>query len=131
MNVEELYRALGANYLETKKRMGTESMIGKFIIKFLDEPTSLKLARAMEENDIVSVFMYAHTLKGVVMNLGLSNLYNESDDNPLRNVIEISRPFTSNDDCEEAIEQLKPHVHAYLDEYNRTLELIESYDKEN
>ena len=58
-------------------------------------------------------------------------LYNESDDNPLRNVIEISRPFTSNDDCEEAIEQLKPHVHAYLDEYNRTLELIDSYDKEN
>ncbi|MEG1537193.1 MAG: Hpt domain-containing protein [Clostridiales bacterium] len=42
---------------------------------FLEDEAFLKLAQALEERDYQNAFTYAHTIKGVAGNMGLTPLY--------------------------------------------------------
>jgi HPt (histidine-containing phosphotransfer) domain-containing protein len=55
--------------------VGNEALYRKFLVKFLDDKNFPGLKHSIEQNDLVAAFQYAHTLKGVVGNLGLNLLY--------------------------------------------------------
>ena len=80
MTAEECYGLLGENYNEILERFGNESMIRKYAIRFIHDPSFGELKDAFQKNDGERAFRAAHTLKGVCLNLGFSGLYQVSSD---------------------------------------------------
>ena len=74
MNIKECYDAFGGSYEEAKSRLQSDSLVERFAIKFLSDPSYDALCKAMEEQDFEAAFRAAYTLKGVSMNLSFHRL---------------------------------------------------------
>lgn len=77
MTLQECYSIIG-NYNEVMKRLPRETMVIKFIMKFLDDKSYELLMTSIENSDYKSAFMASHTIKGVCQNLSFTRLYNSS-----------------------------------------------------
>ena len=80
MSIREFYLNIGENFDDVLARFGSEQMIAKFVSAYANDGTFDSLSRALENNDVKSAFIYAHTLKGVAANLGFSNLAKVASD---------------------------------------------------
>ena len=74
MTVQELYDSIGGNYDSAKKILQMDKLIGKFILKLLDDKSCDKLVAAAGAGDAAGIFEGAHAMKGVCANLGLNSL---------------------------------------------------------
>lgn len=73
---KEIFEAYGADYQATMNRfMGNETMYLKFLDMLFQDDNLQKLGSAINDNNMNSAFEAAHTLKGVVANMGLTPLY--------------------------------------------------------
>lgn len=80
MTIRECYEEMGSDYEEVLGRLGTDKIITRFVIKFLDEPSFSELQNALKEQDGERAFRAAHSLKGICMNLGFQQLFKVSSD---------------------------------------------------
>lgn len=80
MNIRECYDTIGADFEDVLGRLGSEKLIERFALKFIDDGSYNDLTEALAEKDAEKAFRAAHTLKGVCLNLGLKNLYTVSSD---------------------------------------------------
>ena len=80
MNLEECYEAIDSDYDDVMRRLGSETLVRKFVLKFLDDTSFRGLKEGLENQDAELAFRSAHTLKGVCQNLGFDNLYEVSFD---------------------------------------------------
>lgn len=78
--IKEFYNSIGGDYNEVMLRIPNEDIIRKFVLKFKDDDSYKNGKKALEENDIKSAFLYAHTLKGIAKNLGFARLGNAASD---------------------------------------------------
>ena len=78
MTVKECYEQMGSDYEGVLGRMGSEAMIKRFALKFLQDPSFNNLKENLEKNDGEEAFRAAYTLKGVCLNLGFDELYEAS-----------------------------------------------------
>ena len=78
MTVKECYEQMGSNYESVLGRMGSEAMIKRFALKFLNDPGFNDLKEDLIKKDGEEAFRAAHTLKGVCLNLGFDELYEVS-----------------------------------------------------
>lgn len=78
MTVQECYESMGSDFEGVLGRMGSEAMVKRFALKFLDDPSYENLVKAVEEQNAEDAFRAAHTLKGICLNLGLDRLYKVS-----------------------------------------------------
>lgn len=78
MTLSEFYSCAGGDYKEVIGRIGNEILVERFLIKFLQDPSFVQLAKALEEKNVQSAFRAVHTLKGVCLNLGLTDLFEVS-----------------------------------------------------
>ena len=67
MTVKECYEKVGSDYDGVLKRLGSEALVKRFAVKFLNAA-----------KDGEKAFRAAHTLKGVCLNLGFTSLYKVS-----------------------------------------------------
>lgn len=74
MDVKDCYRELEGNYDDALSRLMNDTLIEKFLKKFLNDDSFKKLSMAIETKDCHEAFVAAHTLKGVCLNLGLTRL---------------------------------------------------------
>lgn len=74
MTIKECYQQFGGDFDEVKKRLPNETLIKKFITKFLDDSSFSDLQIAMKEGSRERAFRAAHTLKGVCSNLSMNRL---------------------------------------------------------
>ena len=73
----ERFEVYGADYNSTMARfMGKEAMYLKFLDMLFKDDNLEKLGTALEQQDYEAAFAAAHTLKGVVGNMGLTPLFN-------------------------------------------------------
>ena len=73
----EIFEVYGADYNSTMARfMGKEAMYLKFLDMLFKDDNLEKLGTALEQQDYEEAFSAAHTLKGVVGNMGLTPLFN-------------------------------------------------------
>ena len=63
MTVKECYEQMGSDYEGVLGRMGSEAMIKRFALKFLQDPSFNNLKENLEKNDGEEAFRAAHTLK--------------------------------------------------------------------
>lgn len=78
MTVRECYTKIGGDYDGVLRRFLNEDRIKKFLGMLLKDESMSKLRAAVMEEDYETAFRAAHTLKGVVLNLGLSHLASDS-----------------------------------------------------
>ena len=74
MTVKELYEQIGGDYNAAIKVMMMEPLVGRMIVKLLDDPSFGKLKSAGEAMDGTGLFEAAHALKGTSASLGLTRL---------------------------------------------------------
>lgn len=74
MNLQEFYLSVGGNYNNMLARIPSDSLIQKFLFKFVEDPTYNTLLEACASGDLDAAFRAAHTLKGVAYNLDLNIL---------------------------------------------------------
>lgn len=79
MTVQECYAQMGANYNEVLERLGKEERVAKFLRLFLEDESYLKLCKSVQEKDYAEALEHAHNLKGVALNLGLTQFYEVSN----------------------------------------------------
>lgn len=73
---KQALEALGMDLSQTLARfVGNEALLFRFLNRFPDDPTFEKLVTAMDAGDSEDAFHQAHTLKGVVGNLGIGDLF--------------------------------------------------------
>lgn len=80
MKLEELYKEVGGNFEDVKRRLFNEDFIKKFVLKFKDDDTYHHLIETFNQGDYKEAFRYIHTLKGTSVNLGFDDLYHTSCD---------------------------------------------------
>lgn len=95
MTLKECYDRMNGSYEEAKGRLMTDSMIERFVMKFLDDPTMDNLRKAIAQGDVAVSFREAHTLKGVAANLAFTGLQKAASD-----LTEQLRPQQSPADAE-------------------------------
>ena len=54
MTLKEAYESVESNYDNVLKRLGSEGMIKRFAVKFIDDPTFVELKNALAAGDEVS-----------------------------------------------------------------------------
>ena len=78
MTVKECYESMESDYEGVIGRIGSEGLVKRFVLKFLDDPSYLNLEKAIQEQNAEEAFRAAHTLKGLCLNLGFDRLYKVS-----------------------------------------------------
>lgn len=112
MNLEECYEAMESNYDDVMRRLGSETLVRKFVLKFLDDTSFQGLKEELENQDAELAFRSAHTLKGVCMNLGFTKLF------------EVSSALTEELRDREIKENTTEMFEEVEREYTRTIEAI-------
>lgn len=91
MTIEELYEEIGGDYAAAIMRLQSDALVGRFIVKFLDDRSCPDTVEAWRSGDEKAAFEAAHTAKGVCANLAITSLATLSSD-----ITEALRP--GNDD---------------------------------
>ena len=78
MTVKECYEQMGSDYEGVLGRLGSEAIVKRFALKFLQDPSFAQLKESLTKNDGEEAFRAAHTLKGVCLNLGFDELFEVS-----------------------------------------------------
>ena len=78
MTVKECYERVGSHYDGVLRRLGSEALVKRFAVKFLNDPSFQEPTDGLEAQDGEKSFRAAHTLKGVCLNLGFTGLYKVS-----------------------------------------------------
>ena len=112
MNLEECYESMDSDYDDVMRRLGSETLVRKFVLKFLDDTSFQGLKEGLENQDAELAFRSAHTLKGVCMNLGFTKLFEVSSA-----LTEELRDKEIKENCTEMFEVVEQ-------EYIRTIEAI-------
>ena len=117
MTIQECYQQLGCDFAQVQKRLPSEKLISRFIVKFPDDSSFSSLCIAMEEGNRDKAFRAAHTLKGVSGSLSLDRLFSSAS-----RLTELLRP--------EA-EEMPAGAHALFEEvqqdYRLAVQVIRSY----
>lgn len=74
MTLEQFYQKVGGDYRDVTSRLVSASLVKRFLLMFLQDPSFGELQKAFGSGDADSAFRAAHTLKGVCSNLGLNRL---------------------------------------------------------
>lgn len=74
MTLKECYARMNGSYEDAKFRLMMDSMVERFMFKFLEDDTMENLRSAVAERNIPDSFRAAHTLKGVAANLSFTEL---------------------------------------------------------
>ncbi|MBR5508768.1 MAG: Hpt domain-containing protein [Lachnospiraceae bacterium] len=117
MTVQELYTELGGNYDDIMRRLRSERIARKFLLRFLEDKTFETLQQAVENGQQEEAFRAAHTLKGLSLNMGFPQL------------LDSSQKLT-----ESVRTELTPEAASLLQtvaaDYARTVEAIQALDAE-
>ena len=122
MTLQELYDSIGGSYDSAKRILQIDRMIGKFIVRFLDDTSCDRLLAAYEAGDKTGMFEGAHALKGVCANLGLNGLSEAAS--------EIAKEFRGINPPTMDEAALAAKIDAIRETHARTLEGIRRYAAE-
>lgn len=79
MTIQECYAELGGDFAEIKERLDSDTLIGRFIAKFLNDDSYDNLCLAIRDGRREDAFRAAHTLKGVSASLSLTKLFTSAE----------------------------------------------------
>lgn len=122
MTVPELYERIGGSYESAKRILPMDKMIGKFVLKFLDDKSCARLLNGWEARSAGDVFEGAHAIKGVCANLGLNSLSEKASE-----IAEEFRPGNSRQLSDEEVDRRVAELKAL---YDTTIDGIRAFQAE-
>ena len=122
MTVQELYDNIGGSYDSAKRILQMDKLIGKFVLKFLDDKSCEKLLAAWDARDAAGVFDGAHALKGVGDNLGFNALSAEAS--------EIAEEFRPGNERKLDDDAVTERIAALKADYDKTIAGIQAFAAE-
>ena len=122
MTVQELYDNIGGSYDSAKRILQMDKLIGKFILKFLDDKSCEKLIAAWDAKDAAGVFDGAHALKGVGANLGLTGLSAQAS--------ELAEEFRPGNARKLSDDEVTERIAALKAAYDKTIAGIQAFAAE-
>ena len=117
MNLKEGYLALGGDYDDAVKRLMKESLVHKFVLKFLNDTSYSMLTESMESEDYETAFLAAHTLKSVCRNLSFTALYESS--------VRVNEALRADN-----VEEAKVLMDKVTEDYNKTVTALKALQAE-
>lgn len=120
MNLQQCYQELGGDYKDVMQRLPSETMIRKFVLKFLNDKSFENLCNAMNQEDYKEAFIAAHTLKGICQNLSFTKLYHSSSE-----MADVLRDGTQD------IAAAKKLISIVVEDYHTTEKAIQKFQEEN
>lgn len=117
MTLRECYEVMHGDYEGVTGRLVSESLVRKFTLKFLNDPSFGQLQAAIESGDGAEAFRASHTLKGICLNLGFTALCDASS--------ALTEKLRGNNTLDDESKSLFARVH---EEYDRTIQAIEKLD---
>lgn len=116
MDIKTCYEKMDANYEEALARLQSEALIAKVSKKFINDQSYLHLKEALEKSDCEQAFFACHTLKGICLNLGFTQL----TEGGVLELTELLRKKTL-DGSQAIMEEIDPI-------YNKTIETLKEFD---
>lgn len=116
MTLKQCYEIFEGDYEGVLGRMRKETLVEKFALKFLDDPSFQTLQQGLEVHDRETAFRAAHTIKGVAQNLGFTGLYESAN--------RLTEMLRHNEGEEKEISSL---VNQLETEYRKTVNAISAY----
>lgn len=116
MNITEFYKDINGDFDDVLKRLANESIVAKIVKMFVNDPSFSDLSKGLQDKDAELAFRGAHTLKGVALNLGFSNLAKDSSD-----LCELLRPRSLDVDYKDLYDKVSK-------EYQELIEKIKEID---
>lgn len=80
MTIQECYEIMGADYDDLLRRFKKEERIRMFIKMLLKDQNYNHLCDSLVHQDYETAFIAIHTLKGIALNLGLTDLIHSSSE---------------------------------------------------
>lgn len=80
MTIQECYEEMGLQSEPVLERLGSEKILKKFVLKFLNDTSFQDLREGLDAKDGEKAFRAAHTMKGICLNLGFDNLFQVSSE---------------------------------------------------
>ena len=120
MSLQECYRELGGDYGDVMQRLPSETMVKKFVLKFMNDKSFENLCNAMNQGDYKQAFIAAHTLKGICQNLSFTMLYHSS--------VKLSDALREKT---QDIEAAKKFFLLVVEDYRTTANAIRKFESEN
>lgn len=117
MTIKECYEAVGSRYEDVLNRLGSENLVKRFAMKFLQDTTFQTLEESMQKANGEEAFRAAHTLKGVCLNLGFTALGEASSE-----LTEAMRSTKDTSGCEILMEKVTM-------EYQKVIEALKELDR--
>lgn len=117
MTLKECYIAMHGDYEGVTGRLVSENLVRKFVLKFINDPSFGELQSAVESGDGEAAFRASHTLKGICLNLGFTELYKASS--------ALTEKLRDNNILDEESKTLFKHVRK---EYDCTISAIKGLD---
>lgn len=117
MTLKEGYDLIGADYEGLVERVESEERAERFALKFLKDKSCERLIECIENEDYEEAFRAAHSIKGISLNLGFTQLYNISS--LLTEELRDGKKLTNRLNLEKTTE-----------EYNRTREMLINFQKQ-
>lgn len=74
MTIEEFYKVVGGDYEDIVAKLRGEARVRKYIGKFIESTTFSKLEQNIQNKDYENAFLEVHNLKGMCMNIGITEL---------------------------------------------------------
>ena len=74
MTIREFYTLVGRSYDDMSERFPSDALILRFLTMLPQDGSMELLVRSMDAVDAKTAFRAAHTLKGVALNLGLTEM---------------------------------------------------------
>ena len=73
-DIRAAYECIGADFDDVASRFGSPALVERFAGMFVQDKSFDELEKALAAHDAKAAFRAVHTLKGVALNLSLSNL---------------------------------------------------------
>ena len=118
MNIEKCYKEFDGDYQGVVERLIKEDRILKYLLKFKDGNYYEEISRNLKDKDYVNAFRNVHNLKGLSLNLGMSNLAKSSS-----NLCEVLRDGEPTVDVGYMVLEMK-------NDYTKVLEAIKNMENE-
>lgn len=115
MTIQECYASIGGDFEGVMSRLMKPASVAKFTLMFPMDDSFSSLKKAYEAGEIRPAFLAAHSLKGMAVNLGFTDLYRAASI-----VTEEYRDGEVSDRIDEEMKQCEA-------EYEKVIQAIAAY----
>lgn len=123
MTLKELYEEIGGNYEQAIRVLIMEKLMDKHIRKLPHNSIFTSLAEAASSFDTVSIFENAHAIKGVCLNLGLTELAAVAE--------EICNEFRSGNERKLTDDEVRQKISIINTMFKKACDGIHDYEQSN